>query len=264
MASQRHDPLILKEPPGNLEEILGYLNLSESLACYQDQLSQAARDNISHGEFLRRLLSREAAAKFERQVNSRLAQAKFPFIKTMEQYDWAHPKVIPRAKLLAAQDLTFLKNREGFVFISDHGLGKTHLAIALGYKAVLSGVRTYFTKAIEMVNHLSAAQADHSVAKAMRVYTSPTLLIIDELGRLSIDQKQGEHIFNVIDARYERGSTILTTNRAFRDWSRVFEDSVCAKGIIDRLVHHSDVIKVEGESYRIKDRKTKSLPQPQE
>lgn len=91
----------------------------------------------------------------------------------------------------------------------------------------------------------------------MRVYTRPALLIIDEVGRLSIDQKQGEHIFNVIDARYERGSTILTTNRAFRDWSKVFEDSVCAKGIIDRLVHHSDVIKIEGESYRIKDRKSK-------
>lgn len=264
MAGQRHpDPVILKEAPSNMEEMFSYLNLPESLVGYKTHLAQAARENISHEEFLKRLLSQESSAKFERQVNCRLAQAKFPFIKTVEQFDWNHPRAIQKTKILAALELTFLKNKEGFVFIADHGLGKTHLAIAVGYKAALAGVKTYFTKAIEMVNHLSASQADHSVDKAMRVYTNPTLLIIDELGRLSIDQKQGEHIFNVIDARYERGSTILTTNRAFRDWSKVFEDSVCAKGIIDRLIHHSDVIKIEGESYRIKDRKTKSLTQTQ-
>lgn len=140
---------------------------------------------------------------------------------------------------------------------------KVRLAVALGYRAALAGVRTHFTKAVDMVNHLTAAQADHSQHKAMKLYTNPTLLIIDELGRLSIDQKQGEHIFNVIDARYERGSTVITTNRAFRDWGKVFQDSVCAKGIIDRLIHHSEVIKITGESYRIKDRKTKSLVEEQ-
>ena len=259
MRGQNHDPVILKEAPGTLDGMFSYLNLQEGLDGHRELLAQAARENISHEEFLKRLLSQEVSAKFARQIESRLVQAKFPFIKTIEQYDWSHPASIPKAKILAALELNFLSNREGFVFISEHGLGKTHLAIAIGHKAVLAGVRTYFTKAIEMVNHLSAAQADHSTEKAMRVYTRPALLIIDEVGRLSIDQKQGEHIFNVIDARYERGSTILTTNRAFRDWSKVFEDSVCAKGIIDRLVHHSDVIKIEGDSYRIKDRKSKGL-----
>lgn len=255
--NQSHDPLVLREAPSNLDGMFSYLNLQESLAGYRAVLAEAAKDNISHEEFLKRLLSRETSSKFARQIESRQAQAKFPSIKTLEQYDWNHPTSIPKAKILAAAELGFLNNREGYVFIAEHGLGKTHLAIAIGHKAVLAGVRTYFTKAIDMVNHLTAAQADHSMEKAMRVYTRPTLLIIDEVGRLSIDQKQGEHIFNVIDARYERGSTILTTNRAFRDWSKVFEDSVCAKGIIDRLVHHSDVIKIEGESYRIKDRKSK-------
>jgi len=110
-----------------------------------------------------------------------------------------------------------------------------------------------------MVTHLSASQADHSQRQTLRLYTKPTLLIIDELGRLSMDQKQGEYFFQVIDARYERGSTVITTNRAFKDWGKIFHDMVCAKGIIDRLVHHSDVIKIEGTSYRLKDRKTKSL-----
>ncbi|MDO8806285.1 MAG: IS21-like element helper ATPase IstB [Elusimicrobiota bacterium] len=261
MSSQSNEPVVLKEAPNTLDGMFSYLNLQASLAGYRGALAQAAKDDISHEEFLKRLLSQEASSKFSRQIDCRLAQAKFPCIKTLEQYDWNHPTAIPKAKILAAAELNFLSNREGFVFMSEHGLGKTHLAIAIGYRAVLAGVRTCFTKAIEMVNHLAAAQADHSTEKAMRFYTKPALLIIDEVGRLSIDQKQGEHIFNVIDARYERSSTILTTNRVFRDWSKVFEDSVCAKGIIDRLVHHSDVIKIEGDSYRVKDRKTKGLAQ---
>jgi DNA replication protein DnaC len=255
--NQNHEPAVLKEAPRTLDGMLGYLNLNKSLSVYREVLAQAAKESVSHEELLKRLLSQEASAKFERQIDCRLAQAKFPFIKTLDQYDWNHPTAIPKAKILAACELDFLRNQEGYVFISEHGLGKTHLAISIGHSAVQAGVRTLFTKAIDMVNHLAAAQADHSMEKAMRVYTKPTLLIIDEVGRLSIDQKQGEHIFNVIDARYERSSTILTTNRVFRDWSKVFEDTVCAKGIIDRLVHHSEVIKIEGDSYRIKERKTK-------
>jgi len=253
------DPITFAKMPQTLEEMLDYLNLAQSLGSYKTQISQAAEENLSHQEFLKRLLSAEVAAKFERQVAARLAHAHFPFIKTIEQFDFNHPTSIPRAKIMAAMSLDFLKQNEGFVLIASHGLGKTHLAIALGYKAALAGVKTYFTKAVDMVNHLGAAQADHSIHKAMKLYTKPSLLIIDELGRLSIDQKQGEHIFNVLDARYERSSTIITTNRAFRDWGKVFQDEVCAKGIIDRLVHHSDIIKLEGVSYRIKERKTKSL-----
>ena len=249
--------------PQSLEEMMGYLNLHQSLQTYKYQLDQAAKENLSHEEFFKRILSVETSAKFERQVASRIAQARFPFIKTIEDFDFNHPTSIPRMKIMAAMDLEFIHHQEGFVFIASHGLGKTHLAIALGYKAALAGVKTYFTKAIDMVNHLTAAQSDHTIHKAMKLYTKPALLIIDELGRLSIDQKQGEHIFNVLDARYERASTVITTNRAFRDWGKVFHDEVCAKGIIDRLIHHSEVIKIEGVSYRIKERKTKSLIEDQ-
>jgi DNA replication protein DnaC len=251
-------PAVFKKPPQNINEMLEYLNLPQSLETYKNQLESAARENISYEEFLTRFLSSEVSAKFERQVNARVAQAKFPFIKTIEEFDFNHPSLIPKTKIMAAAELGFIENNEGLVFIASHGLGKTHLAIAIGYRAALAGVKTCFTKTVDMVNHLTAAQADHSLHKAMKLYTHPTLLIIDELGRLSIDQKQGEHIFNVIDARYERGSTIITTNRAFRDWGKTFQDTVCAKGIIDRLIHHSEVICIEGTSYRIKDRKSKS------
>lgn len=252
-------PLFFKKAPESLPDMLRYLNLPMSLDTYADVIAQAGKDNLSHEEFLQRFLSNETAAKFERQVKSRLAAAKFPKIKTLDTFDWNHPTAIPKAKILEAMELRFLEKNEGLVFIASHGLGKTHLATALGHRAALAGVRTLFTKAVDMVTALAAAKPNHSQHKIMKLYTHPTLLIIDELGRLSMDQEQGELLFNVIDARYERCSTVITTNRAFKDWGAIFRDMVCAKAIIDRLVHHSEVIKIEGTSYRLKDRKTKSL-----
>jgi DNA replication protein DnaC len=252
-------PLIFKKAPDTLEDMLRYLNLPLSLDNHPEVIAQAGKDNLSHEEFLKRLLSNEVAAKFERQVKSRLAAAKFPKIKTLDTFDWNHPTSIPKAKFLEAMELRFLEKNEGLVFIASHGLGKTHLATALGHRAALAGVKTLFTKAVDMVTSLAAAKPTHSQHKIMKLYTNPTLLIIDELGRLSLDQEQGELLFNVIDARYERCSTVITTNRAFKDWGAIFRDMVCAKAIIDRLVHHSDVIKIEGTSYRLKDRKTQSL-----
>lgn len=252
-------PVVLKSPPSLLPDMLAYLNLPLAVETHADLLAKAGKEDLSHEAFLKRLLSNEVAAKFERQVQSRLRQARFPCIKTLDAFDWAHPTFIPRAKILQAFELRFLEKFEGLVFVAGNGLGKTHLATALGHKAALAGVRTLFTKAVDMVNHLQASQADHSLHKTMKVYTHPTLLIIDELGRLSLDQKQGEFLFNVVDARYERASTVITTNRAFKDWGKIFHDMVCAKGIIDRLVHHSDLIRIEGTSYRLKQRKTQSL-----
>jgi DNA replication protein DnaC len=252
-------PRIFKKAPDTLPEMFDYLNLPVGLATHSEALSQAGKENISHEEFLKRLLSVEAAAKFARQVQSRLSAAKFPTIKTLDTFDWAHPTLIPRQKILEAFELRFLERNEGLVFMSSHGLGKTHLSLALGHRAALAGVKVLFTTAVELVNHLAAPQPGQSLLKTLKLYTSPTLLIIDELGRLSLDQKQGETLFNVIDARYERSSTVITTNRAFKDWGKIFSDMVCAKAIIDRLVHHSDVIKIEGVSYRLKNRKTQSL-----
>ena len=179
-------PLIFKQAPASLDEMLTYLNLPVSLDSHRTVLAQAGKDNLSHEEFLKRLLSVEVSAKFERHVQSRLHSAKFPYTKTLDTFDWAHPTVIPKAKLLELFELRFLEKHEGLVFIASHGLGKTHLAISLGHRAALAGVRTLFTTAVDMVNHLSASVADHSLIKTLKLYTSPTLLIIDELGRLSL------------------------------------------------------------------------------
>ena len=243
--------------PDTLEGMLAYLNLTHSLENYQTILEAAAKDNLSHQEFLFRLLSDESSAKFARQTRNRIVQARFPGLKTIDNFDFKHPTSIPKQKILHAFDLFFLDQGGGLVFIGPTGIGKTHLAISLGYKAASAGVKTLYTRAVDMINHLIASQADHSLHKAMRSYSSPALLIIDEVGYLPFDKQGSDHFFNVISSRYEKGSVILTTNRSFKDWGKIFHDNTVAAAIIDRLAHHSEVIKIEGGSYRVKDRKRK-------
>lgn len=243
--------------PKSIEEMLDYLRLPVTAAHYARIIESAGKENLSHEEFLRKLLSHESNAKFERQVSSRIAHARFPVIKTLDQFDFAHPSGIPKQKILSAAGLSFLDSCEGLVFMGPTGVGKTHLAIAIGYKAASVGVHTLYTRAVDMINYLIASQADNSQLKAMQVYARPRLLIIDEVGYLPFDKQGSNHFFNVISSRYEKGSVILTTNRAFRDWGKIFHDNTVASAVIDRLVHHSDVIKIEGASYRVKNRKLK-------
>ncbi len=247
----------LQRSPQTIEEMMEYLHLYASLKNYQDLLETAGKDNWSHLELFKRFLSEESALKFQRQTASRISQAKFPTIKTIETFDFNHPASIPKQKILSAMDLTFLDKAEGLVFIGPTGVGKTHLSIALAHKAASSGIRTLYTRAVDMINYLIASQSDHSLHRAMKVYSSPKLLVIDEVGYLPFDKQGSDHFFNVISSRYEKGSVILTTNRAFKDWGKIFHDNTVASAVIDRLVHHSEVIKIEGASYRVKDRKLK-------
>ena len=243
--------------PATIEEMMGHLNLRTLAANYTSFIASAAKENLSHEEFLRRLLSFESSAKFERQVSVRIAHARFPAIKTIDTFDFAHPSNIPKQKILHAVDLSFITKAEGLVFIGPTGVGKSHLSIAIGYKAASAGVRVRYTRAVDMINHLIASQADHSLHNAMHAYVAPSLLIIDEVGYLPFDKCGSDHFFNVISSRYEKGSVVLTTNRAFKDWGKILHDTTVASAIIDRLAHHSDVIKIEGASYRVKDKNMK-------
>lgn len=243
--------------PETVEEMLDYLHLYFSVKSYQSLLETAGKQNWSHEEFFRQFLSQESSSKFQRQTASRISQAKFPTIKTIDTFDFNHPTSIPKQKILSALELNFLDKADGLVFIGPTGVGKTHLSIALAHKAASSGIRTLYTRAVDMINYLIASQSDHSLHRAMKVYSAPKLLVIDEVGYLPFDKQGSDHFFNVISSRYEKGSVILTTNRAFKDWGKIFHDNTVASAVIDRLVHHSEVIKIEGPSYRVKDKKLK-------
>jgi len=236
-----------------LELNLNYLKLKSILKNYQSDAADAAAKNLTHLEFLGELISQEAAEHFDRSVNRRLRQANLPYLKTIDQFQWSHPNKINQQQIKHLFMLTFTAEKANPIFIAPPGLGKTHLAIALAHQACHKAHTVLFTTAAEMILKLKAAYHTNQLIQALKKYTHPTLLIIDQLGYSTLDEQACELFFQVISDRYERASTILTTNKAFKDWSSIFNGNyVVTSAILDRLLHHSEVVIIEGESYRIK------------
>lgn len=245
----------MKSKPDDLTETLQRLSLSFVAQHYEELGQQAARDQLGHVEYLRRLAEGEAAVRYERSVQRRTKAAHLPVPKTLEQFDWAWPKKINRAQVQDLFRLRFIEQNSNVVFIGGVGLGKTHLAVALAHTACLHNVSTLFAPAVDIVNTLSAAQATNTLSKALKTYVTPRLLMIDELGYLPMDKRGADLLFQVISARYERGPIIITTNTVYKQWSQVFNnDSTITTAILDRLVHHCETITIEGKSYRMKDK----------
>jgi DNA replication protein DnaC len=245
----------MKPKPEDLTEVLRRLNLTTIAQHYEDLGRQAAREGLCHVEYLRRLAEAEAAARYERSVQRRTKAARLPVLKTLEQFDWSWPKKINRTQVQDLFRLRFVEQNTNVVFIGGVGLGKTHFALALAHSACLNNVPTLFAQAVEIVNTLSAAQATSTLSKALKAYVAPRLLVVDELGYLPMDKRGADLIFQVISARYERGASIITTNTAYKQWPRVFNnDATITTAILDRLLHHCETITIEGKSYRMKDK----------
>ncbi|NLE57389.1 MAG: ATP-binding protein [Planctomycetes bacterium] len=241
----------MKPKPEELTDILRRLSLTTIAQHYEDLGQEAAREGLSHVEYLRRLTEAEAAARYERSVQRRTKAARLPVLKTLEQFDWSWPKKINRAQIQDLFRLRFIEQDSNVVFMGGVGLGKTHFALALAHSACLNNVPTLFTQAVEIVNTLSTAQATNALPKALKAYVAPRLLVIDELGYLPMDKRGADLLFQVISARYERCATILTTNMAYKHWARIFNnDATLATAILDRLVHHCDTVTIEGKSFR--------------
>ncbi len=240
-----------------LKEILAYLKLPRLEKNLEAELKAAAVESPPYLDFLLKIFSQEQAEKYERATNRRIARARFPTRKTIDEFDFNIPEKIDRRLVRSLFDLKFVKDAENVIFLGPAGVGKSHLANALGRTACAGGFSTRYTTAAELINRLTAAFSDYSLAQAIKYYTSPRLLVIDELGYIPIDKQGAEFIFQVVSQRYERGSIILTSNLAFRDWGKTFNDNTIASAIVDRLVHHSSVVKIKGESYRIISRKQK-------
>lgn len=244
-----------KQLTDELTENLVYLRLPWIRENYEYLATEAADKNWSHIIFLSHLIEGETNLRSNRAIERRINNARFPIIKSMEQFDWTWPKKINRTQIQNLFRLQFIKQKQNVILLGGVGLGKTHLAIALGHQACLSGYRTLFTSAADIINTLSAAQAAHRLKIDMKKYLRPDLLVIDELGFMPIDKHGTDMLFQIISQRYEQGSIIMTTNKVFKTWPSVFNnDTVATSAILDRLLHHSETITIEGKSYRMKDR----------
>lgn len=238
-----------------LLEDLTALKLSRIAEIYRETLDESARKNVSTLEVLSTLFAEEAVARAERTLQRRIRQARLPKCKTLEEYDFTFPKRIPKQKILRLFDCQFVEKNECYVFIGSTGTGKSHLLAALGYRACEQGISVRFTRVIDMINVLTTAQINGTLEKALRAYVNPSLLLLDELGYLPIDKRGADLMFQVVAARYESGSIVLTTNRAFKDWGKIFDvDNTLATAMIDRLMHHGEALVIRGDSYRMKDK----------
>ena len=245
----------MKPKPEDLTTILQRLSLAFVAQHYEAMGQEAARAQLGHVEYLRRLAEGESAARYERSVQRRIKAARLPVPKTLEQFNWSWPSKINRAQVQDLFRLNFIEQNTNVVFIAGVGLGKTHLATALAHTACLHNVSTIFAPAVDIVNTLSAAQATNTLSKALKTYVAPRLLMIDELGYLPMDKRGADLLFQIISARYERGPIIITTNTTYKQWPRVFNnDSTITTAILDRLLHHCETITIEGKSYRMKDK----------
>jgi DNA replication protein DnaC len=252
------EPNALQEPPENqdtLEHHLAYLKLSFIAAQYADLATHAAQKAWPHVDYLAALLAGEADGRRDRATQSRIRLARFPVIKTLEQFRWDWPTRLNRLQVQNHFRLAFIQDKVNLIFLGGVGLGKTHLATALGYAACLQGYSVLFASAIDVINTLAAAKSAGRLKAELKKYAKPALLILDELGYLPIDKTGADLLFQVISLRYEQGALIITSNRAFKEWPTIFNhDSTLTSAVLDRLLHHADTIIIEGKSFRMKDR----------
>ena len=235
-------------------EMLSTLNLLYPLEHFDALTREAGRQTWSHQAYLDRMLEGECHRREAAAAARRVKKARFPVPKGLESFAWSWPKKINRAQIQDLFRLAFMEQQSNVVFIGGPGLGKTHLATALGQHACEQGHSTLFVTAVDIINVLAAAQMAHRLSQELKRYTRPDLLIVDELGYLPVDKLGADLLFQVFSKRYERSSTVITTNKAYKHWASVFNDATLASAVLDRILHHAETVIIQGPSYRMKDR----------
>ena len=218
------------------------------------RLEQAAKKEVSYADFLDELLTLEVGSKSQKHLAMRIAMARFPFHKTLESFDFKFQPSIDAKLIRELATGRYMHSGDNVLFLGPPGVGKSHLAVALGLKACEQGVRTLFVTATTLIATLGKALAEGRLEERLKLLSQPQLLIVDEIGYLPIDRQGASLFFQLVSRRYERGSIIITSNQSLGAWGEVFGDPVVASAILDRLLHHSITVNIKGESYRLREK----------
>ena len=218
-------------------------------------LKEAEQSSAGHAAFLDRILEEEIAAREERRIKGSLRLSGLPFLRTLDAFDFAFQPSLDRAQVLDLASLAFLVSKENVLLLGPPGVGKPHLAVALAICACQNGTSVYFTTLDDMIRGIAAADRAGKLDAKLRTYTTKSqLLVLDEVGYLPLSRTEANYLFQVVSRRYERSSIILTSNKSVTEWPEVFGDHAIATAILDRLLHHSHVLSIKGNSYRLRER----------
>jgi DNA replication protein DnaC len=220
---------------------------------------QAAQRELDYKTFLAQALETEWQGRYQRGIETRLRQARFPWIKTLEQFDFGFQPSLDRRQVRELAGLSFAERAHNVVILGPPGVGKTHLAVALGVKAVEAGFSVLFLTLESLMTRLTKAQHENRLERSLKQLVYPKVLIIDEIGYLPLSQPEASLFFRLVVRRYERASLIITSNKSFLDWGEVFNDHVLATAVLDRLLHHATTLNIKGESYRLKEKRKAGL-----
>jgi DNA replication protein DnaC len=230
---------------------LGLTHLAE---CATQLVARAEADNLGYLDLVDLLLEEELGLREGRRFRNALKLSGLPHHKTIDEFDFAFQTDLDPRKIRDLAALTFVGAKSNVALLGPPGVGKTHIAIALAVAACQAGYSIYFTSLDDLVRQLKLAEATGRFAKKLQTYLRPAVLVLDEVGYLPLGREEANMVFQLVSRRYEKGSIVLTSNKAFSEWGQVFSDDVLATAILDRLLHHCDVISINGPSFRLKDR----------